>query len=183
MSKKAAVVGSLGFSFEFGPEGFTANERRVVRETEKGLPVWEPTGLSRSWKLADLPEKAKDGTDMRGYLAGYGLSKMQQDRCSQFRGKVTSEEYLELLDGVFQQLMEGELTKRRSGGKEAGASMLIALASVLLKAGKAQGEVGAVALELAKLPKETLQAVCKLYEKELAEQAKDSQASVSLDIQ
>lgn len=175
MSKKQASVGTIGFSFSWGADGVTAVTRKVTKESDKGLPVWEPTGEVTVFSLSEMPERMQDGSEALKWLAGYGLSKLLQDRNSDLRGKLSPAEYLEALKATFADFKAGITGKRRGKGTAVNAVTLMRLARILIDEGRATGDLAAVAEKLAQAPKEKLAALIEHYAAKLADLAGEAE--------
>lgn len=175
MSKKQATVGTIGFSFNWGSAGVEVVTRTVTKMNEKGLPVWEPTGEVTTFALAQLPERMENGEKAIEWFAGYGLSKLLQDRNSDQRGKLSPADYLDLLKATFADFVAGTTGKRRGKGASITAVTFMRLARILLDEGRASGDVAAVAEKLAQAPKDKLTALIELYRDKLAALAEDAE--------
>lgn len=130
----------------------------VVNAQYKDGENWV-TRDSRTFAIEPLP------ADMKKQVLAYGLSKLLQDRTSQFRS-LGPIETLKAMDGYYDMLKSGQWAAKRAAGVAKGPAFDPVLAAVI--ATEMGVSLAAVSAKLGQLPKEALDKLVAKYEDQVA---------------
>lgn len=162
-------------SYSHDARGFTMTE--MVRDDDGN---WTKTERTHRFDLADLPDTFEDGDGVT-CLAAFGLQLKLQTAHSQLKGQATFAELADAYAEYFRDvLMNGRWNKPRKGGGRKAVNTVY-LAQALIDAGKASGEIAAVAAKLATLDAEKLKTLAEAYAEEIRA-IKEGASDVKLDI-